>query len=193
MISDCSSPSDKAAASAIASLNQGCQQGKSGAISTGSYAAAAVSQTVKSMIEVAIVNHIRKGVENGSFAQPNAEEQACLKGFTSSENLTMPLNFMFWSGLGYFAMDPVNVRKIPIHLKLFGMVAVAAGGFGSTYLLVRRYHRSCLQCIIDSRDKTSDFYKATREIMKQHHPDANDYFKFEKYRLLRETTPATDK
>ncbi|ORY48645.1 hypothetical protein BCR33DRAFT_714381 [Rhizoclosmatium globosum] len=124
------------------------------------------------MIEVAIVNHIRKGVENGSFAQPNAEEQACLKGFTSSENLTMPLNFMFWSGLGYFAMDPVNVRKIPIHLKLFGMVAVAAG---------------------DSRDKTSDFYKATREIMKQHHPDANDYFKFEKYRLLRETTPATDK
>ncbi|KAI8829404.1 hypothetical protein BJ741DRAFT_712966 [Chytriomyces cf. hyalinus JEL632] len=126
-------------------------------------------------------------IADKAIPAPNAEEQKCLSAFSFSESISTPLNFMFWSGVGYYAIDPVGRRNIPMSLKLYSVVAVAAGGFGTQYLLTRRYHRTCLQCVIDGRDKTSEFYKTTRSMLEQYHPTAkDDYFKFEKFRMLRE-------
>ncbi|KAI9344321.1 hypothetical protein BDR26DRAFT_857616 [Obelidium mucronatum] len=138
------------------------------------------------MIEVSIINHIRKGVEDKTFATPNDDETKCLKNFALMETITTPINYMFWSAVGYYTIDPVNVRKVPMSMKLYSILAVAAGGFGSSYLLTKRNHRQCLQCVLDGRDKTSEFYLATRKIMEQYHPEHEGYFRIEKYKLLRD-------
>ncbi|KAJ3028569.1 UNVERIFIED_CONTAM: hypothetical protein HDU68_001368 [Siphonaria sp. JEL0065] len=143
------------------------------------------------MIEVSIINHIRKGVADGTFAQPNAEEKQCLDSFATSELITTPISFTFWSLVAYYTVDPVNIRKVPLHLKLFSIAGVAAGGYGSSLLLNKRMHRQCIQCVLDGRDKTSEFYKATRKIMEDYHPEKEEYFRLEKYKLLRESDQAT--
>ncbi|KAJ3073378.1 hypothetical protein HDU98_001669 [Podochytrium sp. JEL0797] len=137
------------------------------------------------MIEASFLTHIKKGIADGSYPPPTPDQQSCLSSFDTQHAITFPLNFMFWSGVGYFAMDPMNRRGVPIHIRLFSAVAVAAGGFGTTYLLTRRYHRACLQCILDGKDKTSEFYAETRRIMELYHPDHKEYFNQEKYKLLR--------
>lgn len=55
-----------------------------------------------------------------------------------------------------------------------------SGVFATTYWSAKIASRTCLQCILNERDKNSEFYKAVREIINENHPDAQKFFNKEK-------------
>ena len=68
----------------------------------------------------------------------------------------------------------------PRWLSIWGVAAVTAGAFATTYYSAKLASRSCIQCFIDVEDKKSQLYLTTRQLLKEHHPDAQYYFKREK-------------
>ncbi|KAJ3185595.1 hypothetical protein HDU87_000218 [Geranomyces variabilis] len=77
---------------------------------------------------------------------------------------------------------PRAVRPVmPAWITLWGIAAISAGAFASTYYTSKWAARECLQCFIDVEDKKSELYKTTRRLLKEHNPDADKYFKIEKH------------
>lgn len=72
-------------------------------------------------------------------------------------------------------------RGTPLWLNVWGLGAITAGAFTTTYYSSKVAARQCIQCFIDLEDKKSALYKATRELLEQNHKDASVYFKNEKH------------
>ncbi|KAJ3149129.1 hypothetical protein HDU86_007072 [Geranomyces michiganensis] len=70
---------------------------------------------------------------------------------------------------------------MPAWITLWGIAAISAGAFASTYYTSKWAARQCLQCFIDVEDKKSELYKTTRRLLQEHNPDADKYFKDEKH------------
>ncbi|KAJ3151575.1 hypothetical protein HDU89_002018 [Geranomyces variabilis] len=70
---------------------------------------------------------------------------------------------------------------MPAWITLWGIAAISAGAFASTYYTSKWAARECLQCFVDVEDKKSELYKTTRRLLKEHNPDADKYFKIEEH------------
>ncbi|KAJ3182112.1 hypothetical protein HK101_009890 [Irineochytrium annulatum] len=118
---------------------------------------------------------------------PNVDEARCIRKFEGSPPYILFGNVGIWGAMAYFTL----AKPQPLALTGLGIAAISVGAFGTIYLSTRYVARSCLQCIIDQKDKTSEFYKTTRELLSKHHLNANAYFKRERYKLLRKEEGGT--
>ncbi|TPX62289.1 hypothetical protein PhCBS80983_g00533 [Powellomyces hirtus] len=116
-----------------------------------------------------------------AFFNPNANTtasppptQAPVKQMVSAQPLSRTPKF-----------TPAVRPVMPAWITLWGIAAISAGAFASTYYTSKWAARQCLQCFIDMEDKKSQLYLATRQLLKEHNADAEQYFKIEKHRLKR--------
>jgi hypothetical protein len=117
------------------------------------------------------------------------QELACLQTYDRSQAWITTGNFALWGTLAYLSLDFTGKRGVPKWMSLWGAAAISAGAFGTMYMTTKYAARTCLQCIIDVRDKNSEFYKTARKLLKDHHPQADGYLSREKFKLMR---PAAD-
>ncbi|KAJ3012609.1 hypothetical protein HKX48_006194 [Thoreauomyces humboldtii] len=75
---------------------------------------------------------------------------------------------------------PRSKPLMPAWITLWGIAAITGGAFAGTYYTSKWAARDCLQCFIDVDDKKSKLYQATRDLLKEHNPDARRYFDAEK-------------
>lgn len=113
------------------------------------------------------------------------QEAACLQSFNRAPYYIVGLNSLGFGGLGVYALNQgFKPNGLSIWMSAWGVVAAVAGAFAGVVYTTRLAHRTCFQCVLDIRDKQTLFHQATREVLKNHHPDASAYFKREKYKLL---------
>ncbi|KAJ3042414.1 hypothetical protein HDV00_007370 [Rhizophlyctis rosea] len=82
--------------------------------------------------------------------------------------------------LQYRPPPPPNGALTPRWLAIWGIAAITAGAFATTFYSSKIAARQCIQCFIDVEDKKSQLYLTVRQLLKDHHPDAHVYFRKEK-------------
>ncbi|KND03618.1 uncharacterized protein SPPG_01094 [Spizellomyces punctatus DAOM BR117] len=151
-------------------------------------------------LEKQILDHLGHFIRSQGYT-PNEQEATCIKVYDNSPIFYTFANFVVWGSMAYYTLDmrslfpkstPTPPKTVPAALShpsrtpvprwitLWGIAAITAGAFATTYYTSKVAARSCLQCFLDVDNKKSELYLATRKLLADHHPDAKKFFMQEK-------------
>ncbi|KAJ3411973.1 hypothetical protein HDV05_001451 [Chytridiales sp. JEL 0842] len=116
---------------------------------------------------------------------PNKDELACFDSYQNSFGWVISTNLALWSTLAYLTLDFRPNPKVPRYTPFVGAISISLGLFGTMFLSTKYAARSCVQCLLDQKDKRGEFYTMTRKLVKEYYSEPNAYFENEKFKLLR--------
>lgn len=111
------------------------------------------------------------------------DQLQCVQTYDRSAIAYGLVNVVGWSWFSWKAFAPRNKKTLPTWLLMYGLLAVTGGAFSTVWISSKYAARSCVQCLLDVKDKKNEMYLALKGLVKEHHPQSKAFFEREKYRL----------
>jgi hypothetical protein len=70
--------------------------------------------------------------------------------------------------------------RLPVWLNVMCMVTASTGLFVTSFYVSKMAARSCIQCVIDSDDQVSEMNRVMRQLVKDFHPNSDQFFPLKK-------------